>query len=94
MAIFELFKYLIQIFVQTSPLARREAPVEGRRPDGEGANLDRRLVPYHGKCALGNPISYRVYLFIYIYLYIYIYIYIYMMVHGPFFDGVRRLGTG
>ena len=21
-----------------------------RRPEGEGANLDRRLVPYHGKC--------------------------------------------
>ena len=33
-----------------SPLARREAPAEGRRPEGEGANLNRRLVPYHVKC--------------------------------------------
>ena len=29
------------------PLARREAPAEGRRP--EGANIDRRLVLYHAK---------------------------------------------
>ena len=27
-----------------------EAPAEGRRPEGEGANIDRRLVPYHVKC--------------------------------------------
>ena len=32
------------------PLARREAPAEGRSPEGEGANIDRRLVPYHAKC--------------------------------------------
>ena len=32
------------------PLARRQAPAEGRRPEGEGANIDRHLVPYHGKC--------------------------------------------
>ena len=32
---------------QDYPLARREAPAEGRRPEGEGANLDRHLVPYH-----------------------------------------------
>ena len=32
------------------PLARRKAPAEGRRPEGVGANIDRRLVPYHGKC--------------------------------------------
>ena len=31
-----------------NPLARREAFAAGRRP--EGANIDRRLVPYHGKC--------------------------------------------
>ena len=31
------------------PLARRKAPAEGRRPKGEGTNIDRRLVPYHGK---------------------------------------------
>ena len=28
----------------------RPARSAGRRPEGEGANLDRRLVPYHGKC--------------------------------------------
>ena len=33
-----------------NPLAQREAPAEGRKPEGEGANLDRRLVPYHEKC--------------------------------------------
>ena len=33
----------------SSPLARREALAEGRRPEGEGANIDRRLVPYHAK---------------------------------------------
>ena len=27
-------------------LARREAPTAGRRPAGEGANIERRLVPY------------------------------------------------
>ena len=32
-----------------NPLARREAQAEGRRPEGEGANIDRRLVPYHEK---------------------------------------------
>ena len=35
--------------VISSPLARREVPVEGRRPEGEGAHIDRHLVPYHGK---------------------------------------------
>ena len=32
------------------PLARRESPAEGRRPEGVGANIDRRLVHYHAKC--------------------------------------------
>ena len=32
------------------PLARREQPAHGRRPEGERANLDRCLVPYHAKC--------------------------------------------
>ena len=40
-----------------------------RRPDGEGANLDRCLVPYHGKCQRIQ--------FIYMYIYIYIHEYIY-----------------
>ena len=65
-----------------NPLAQRFAPAEGRRPEGEGANIDRRLVPYHGKC---RRIQSRIE---------FIYLYIYMMVHGPFCDGVRRLGTG
>ena len=47
------------------PLARRKAPVEGRRSEGEGANIDRRLVPYGGKCKrIQSHIE-----FIYIYLY-------------------------
>ena len=45
------------------PLARREAPAEGLRPDG--ANIDRRLVPYHGKSMrIQSHIE-----FIYIYIY-------------------------
>ena len=59
-----------------------EAEAEGRRPEGEGANIDRRLVPYHGK---SRRIQSRIE---------FIYLYIYMSVHGPFCDGVRRLGTG
>ena len=41
-------------------VTQREAPA-----DGEGANIDRRLVPYHAKCM---RIQYRIE-FIYIYLY-------------------------
>ena len=33
-------------FMGDFPLARREAPTAGRRPAGEGANIDRRLVAY------------------------------------------------
>ena len=47
----------------TSPSA---SPAEGRRPEGDGANLVRHLVPYHGKCKV-NPILHRLYLFMYIY---------------------------
>ena len=36
--------------VGNNPPAQSEALAEGRRPEGEGANLDRRLVPYHRKC--------------------------------------------
>ena len=71
----------------SSPLARRETPAEGQRPEGEGANIDRRLVPYHAKCM---RIQSRIE-FIYIYIYIYLFIY---MPQRPFWDGVRRLGTG
>ena len=52
-------------------------------------NIDRRLVPYHGKC---KRIQSRIE-FIYIYIYIYIYLFIYMH-QRPFCDGVGRLGTG
>ena len=34
------------IFNDDHPLARREAPTAGRKPAGEGANINRRLVPY------------------------------------------------
>ena len=53
---------------QYHPLARRDAPAEDRRPEGEGANIDRRLVPYHGKC---RRIQSRIE-FIYLYIYIYV----------------------
>ena len=36
----------------TYPLARRQAPTEG-----EGANLDRHLVPYHGRQGESNLAS-------------------------------------
>ena len=50
----------------SSPLARRKAPAEGRRPKDEGANLDRHLVPYHVKQGKSNLTS-----SLYIYLFIY-----------------------
>ena len=36
-------------------------------PEGEGANIDRRLVPYHAKCMRIKSHIEFVYLFIYIY---------------------------
>ena len=46
---------------------RRIAPAEGQRPEGEGASIDRHLVPYHGKCKrIQSHIE-----FIYIYIYLY-----------------------
>ena len=59
-----------------------EAPAEGRRPEGEGANLDRRLVLYPRNTSESNLATS---LFIYIYI---------CMVHCPFCDGLQRLGTG
>ena len=35
----------------------RPAQSAGRRPEGEGANLDRHLVPYHGKQGESNLAS-------------------------------------
>ena len=46
------------------PLARREAPDEGRRPAGDGANFVRCLVPYHGKCKRIQSRIESIYLFI------------------------------
>ena len=54
------------IFAKRSyPLARRESPAEGRRPEGEGANIDRRLVPYHAKSMRIQSRSEFIYVYIY-----------------------------
>ena len=53
--------------VLTNEVILSLCPVEGRRPEGEGTNLVRSLIPYHGKCK-ANPISHRFYIYIYIYL--------------------------
>ena len=45
---------------------KREAPAESQRPEGEGANIDWRLVPYHGKCKRIQSGIEFIYLFIYI----------------------------
>ena len=62
------------LYIFYNPLARRKAPAEG-------ANIDRRLVPYHAKCMrIQSRIEF---------------IYIFICINGrPFCDGVRRLGTG
>ena len=53
----------------SSPLARREAPTAGRRPAGEGANIDRRLVPnMRDACEPNLASSLFIYLFIYLYI--------------------------
>ena len=49
------------------PRARREAPAGGQRPPGEGANLNRHLVPYHGKRKRIQSRIEFIYLFIYYY---------------------------
>ena len=70
-------------FIYFNPLARREAPAEGRRSEGEGANIDRRLVPYHGKCKrIQSHIE-----FIYIYIFIYI-------INGLLTRGIGKFGPG
>ena len=50
------------------PLARREAPTAGRRPAGEGANIDRRLVPYTRDAMRTKSRIEFIYLFIYLYI--------------------------
>ena len=53
--------------IATNPLARCEAPTAGQRPAGEGANIDRRLVPYtRDEMRTKSRIE-----FIYLYTYIY-----------------------
>ena len=52
---------------EACPLARREAPTAGRRPAGEGANIDRRLVPYTRDAMRTKSRIEFIYLYIYIY---------------------------
>ena len=49
MARTKLFSKIVWTLIIYIPLARHEAPAEARRPEGESANIDRRLVPYHAK---------------------------------------------
>ena len=72
-----------EIYAILSPRPAQSAG-RGQRPEGEGANFDRHLVPYHGKQGESNLASS---LFIYLYIYI-------CTLHGPCDDGVRRLGAG
>ena len=68
--------HLLHQHLSFNPLARRKAPAEGRRPKGEGANIDRRLVPYHAKCMrIQSRIEF---------IYIYIYIYLFICINGLF----------
>ena len=61
-----LFENYLKVRTQfVNPLARRKAPADGRRP--EGANIDRRLVPYHAKCMRFQSHIEFIYLYIYIY---------------------------
>ena len=50
-----------------NPLARRDAPTAGRRPAGEGANIERRLVPYTRDAMRTKSRIEFIYLYIYIY---------------------------
>ena len=56
--------YLITIAID---LFEKWLPFHPRSPDGEGANIDRRLVSYHGKCRRIQSRIEFVYLFIYMY---------------------------
>ena len=49
-------------------LSARQVRSAGRRPEGEGANLDRHLVPYHGRCKRIQSGIEFIYLFIYLYI--------------------------
>ena len=61
------YMYVHVLLNINNPLARREAPTAGRRPAGEGANIDRRLVPYtRDAMRIKSRIE-----FIYLYIYIY-----------------------
>ena len=57
---------------------------EGRRPEGEGANINRLLVPYHAKC---KRIQSRI-------EFIYIYIYIFICINGLLMRGIGKFGPG
>ena len=68
----------------SSPLARGEAPTADRRPAGEGANIDRRLVPYT-RDAMRTKSRIE-------FIYLYIYIFIYM--HQPWSSCARHWNFG
>ena len=51
-----------------SPLARCKAPAPGQRPTGEGANIDRHLVPYTRDAMRTKSRIEFIYLFIYLYI--------------------------
>ena len=76
------------MFTFYDPLARREAPTAGRRIAGEGANIDRRLVPNtRDACEPNLASSLFIYLFIYIFIYIYASTAVLMRAHRNFGPG-------
>ena len=71
------------------PLARREALTAGLWPAGEGANIDRRLVPYT-RDAMRTKSRIE-----FICLYVYIFIYLYICINrGPHARAYRNFGPG
>ena len=56
---------MLLIYNRIYPRTRREVPAGGLWPPGEGANLYRHLVPYHGKCKRIQSRIKFIYLFIY-----------------------------
>ena len=56
-------------------LCPRSAQSADRRPAGEGANIDRRLVSYTRDAMRTKSRIEFIYLYIYIFIYLYIYIY-------------------
>ena len=63
--------YILQYYVLL--LSPRSAQSADRRPAGEGANIDRRLVPYTRDAMRTKSHIEFIYLFIYLFIYIFIY---------------------